>query len=188
VQRGRERESARTDEAHARGRGDDVLGRDGAAARRGRGADGTAAARQLQQVVHEVGADVHQPVSSVVTLVAGDEMAELADATAVQLGGQRPQGAAAAALVVDGGEDAVLAGDGEQLVRLAQPASQRRHRWQGWGGGGGGRGVALFTHGLLDLDLHARVRQNALAAHSHPPPGSVAQRREVRRWGTHQRE
>ena len=133
----------RTDEAHARGRRDDVLGRDGAAARRGRGADGAAAARQLQQVVHEVGADVHQPVlrsrlfeaprrragsgcthAAVVTLVGGDEMAELADAAAVQLGGQRPQGAAAAALVVDGGEDAVLAGDGEQLVRLAQPASQ----------------------------------------------------------------
>ena len=52
-------------------------------------------------------------------------MAELADAAAVQLGGQRPQGAAAAALVVDGGEDAVLAGDGEQLVRLAQPASSQ---------------------------------------------------------------
>ena len=79
------------------------------------------ASLRLQEDAQEAAACTY---AAVVTLVGGDEMAELADAAAVQLGGQRPQGAAAAALVVDGGKDAVLAGDGEQLVRLAQPASQ----------------------------------------------------------------
>ena len=67
------------DRAHAIGGRDDVLGRRRVAISEAVSVDALAVAGQLQDVVQQMRADVHEAIAAVVSLSAGHDVTQLAD-------------------------------------------------------------------------------------------------------------
>ena len=90
-------------------------------------------AGELDDVVEQVDANVHQAVAAVVALVAGVDIAQLTDAPGCVGPRHRAHGAAHAPLMMDGNPHTLRLGLGEHLVRLGE----------------------VGTHWFLDLDVDA---------------------------------
>ena len=88
-----------------------------------------------------MGANVHQPIAAVVAFVAGKKVAQLTDTSPRKLVCHCSKRPTAPPLVVNCSMHSVGSCDLQQFIRLGQ----------------------LLAHGLFHLDMHARVRQDALA-------------------------
>ena len=82
-------------------------------------------AGELDDVVEQVDADVHQAVAAVVALVAGVDIAQLADASSSVGLSHRAHGTADAPLMVDGNAHTLRFGLGEHLVGLGEVGTHR---------------------------------------------------------------
>ena len=91
----------------------------------GRGGQAAAVPGELDDVVEQVDANVHQAVAAVVALVAGVNVAQLADAPLGVGPRHGTHGAADAPLVVDGDANALRFGLGEHLVGLGEVGTHR---------------------------------------------------------------